>query len=187
MDEGPSIGAWSTYQGSHPKEDRFYLPWKPLTLHSSAVRSRDSWALPSRLGCWLDWSCAGLVQAATAALKSRVQWSCHAQKLLFFPSPPWPLAFTTFLSPLSWWSPSLGEGVMQMPHLWLSTPWVLMNFWLQEDFNGCFWLQVSQTNVSGKWKGFESLWRTKDTYGNYRWIIPTLDCSHRVVSQEERA
>lgn len=38
------------------------------------------------LGCELAWTCAGLMQAATAAE------SCHAQKIPFHSGPPGPLA-----------------------------------------------------------------------------------------------
>lgn len=166
MGVGPSTGAWSTYQGSHPKENRFYVPQKPLAINSSSVRRRDPRAPPSMLECWLTWSREGLVQAATTAMSSWEQWPCHAQDTVLLQSPLTSgsnnLSVPSFLMvPKAWREDNTDAPLVG------STPQILRNFWLQENFNNCFWLQVTQTNVSEKWKGFESLWRTKDTYGNY--------------------
>lgn len=43
-------------------------------------------------------------------MSSRVQWTCYVQKMLFWPSPPQPLALTVLTSSLLWRSPSLGVG-----------------------------------------------------------------------------
>lgn len=36
---------------------------------------------------WLAWSCAGLVQATTTSMRSRVQWSCHVDSIFLHSSP----------------------------------------------------------------------------------------------------
>ena len=49
------------------------------------------------LGCELAWSCAGLMQATTAAVCPLAWWSCHAQKTPFHAGPPGPLALVGVL------------------------------------------------------------------------------------------
>lgn len=72
--------------------------------------------------CWLDCSYSALTQAATAAMSSWAQQSCHSQKTKLASSPSWPLATALFGPPLPGWSLSLGRrGVIEMSSVWLST------------------------------------------------------------------
>lgn len=62
------------------------------------MRDPDTYSL---LECWLTWLCSGLVQATTGSVSSWVQWFCHIQKTLFYPSPLWSLTILPPSLPLS--------------------------------------------------------------------------------------
>lgn len=79
-----------------PKESQLSLPWQLSTAHCFfGLGAHESLCPP----CWnvdqLD-----LVQAATAAVSSDVQWARCVRKTLLFFCPPQPQALTSSLPPL---------------------------------------------------------------------------------------
>lgn len=85
---------------------------------SSSSRSHLGFSSSNRGGVF-EW--LAVVQTTTGAVSSWVQYSCHVQKtLLFHASLPWPRYTPSFMS-----VPTLGRGMVLIPHLWLSTPLAL--------------------------------------------------------------
>lgn len=114
MNIGPSTGAWLTSSGHIFKENWFSLS----RSHQQLLNWGQGFMSTSRsmAGCWSAWSCSGFVQVTTAAVSSWMQWTCYVQKMLFWPSPPQPLALTVLTSSLLWRSSSLGVGWGRVRH-----------------------------------------------------------------------
>lgn len=125
-------GAWPTYKGHVLKEYWHSLPQKPSAVNSSSSKGGSFWCSPDpvhagmsiglilcrscsseylcpapfMLGCWLSWSCAGLMQAITYAVSSWMQWLCHIQNTV------------SLQSTLIWLSQSLRPFSAMFPMTW---------------------------------------------------------------------
>lgn len=97
----------------------------PSIASSSGGRTGVRWA-PAGTGLPVETqSCAGLVQAATAALRACLQWLCHALKIGFCSPSPCLLLLTTLLPPLPQ-CPRALEGLTETSSLGMSTHLLLI-------------------------------------------------------------
>lgn len=94
--------------GTTPLEKADSLSQQASAVTGSSAGNRGSGASALRARWWLDWSCVGRAQAATASVVSHEHRSCRVQKILFCWYPPW------LLSPLLWWLLSLSEDRYEM-------------------------------------------------------------------------
>lgn len=112
-----STQRWITEFKTHSTE------WVSKTVHSSLVKGGSPWIPPhSVLECWLARSCRDHVQASTAAVESRVQQSVVSGTHRFTVVLPMPWILGSFQSLLRDGPWAVGRGVIQMAHVWLSTP-----------------------------------------------------------------
>lgn len=79
-----------SYSSYTLKDNQPSLPQKPSTIHNFPTKGRSSRPLPSP---YWNVDCFGLVQAATPAMNSWAQPSCHVPKTMYSSSSPWPSAF----------------------------------------------------------------------------------------------
>lgn len=76
--------------GAIPSKQTVSFP-RSHTLSNAPSPGCGAWEpILSKLQYWHNWPCVRLVQTATAAVNSCVQWPCHEGS-------PWPLSLTVFL------------------------------------------------------------------------------------------